>query len=100
MSAKTLLQTSFDNCLLVRNALTHRDAESELAIALVDCMEKLETVIQAVEAQGDWDAEGFQSFMAQFHHQQRIRRELAVVTHLNTPLLPILEPRCVAIAST
>jgi hypothetical protein len=64
-----------------------RQADSELLAPLLDCITLLETLLDNLDAQADWDAEGFQSFLQQFRQAKQIQRELTVLSHLQTPLL-------------
>lgn len=86
MSAKSLLQISLDNCLLVRDSLHHRQADLELMTAVLDCIVNLETLLEGIDRREDWDAESFQSFLTQFRQERRVQREVEVLAHLKTPL--------------
>jgi hypothetical protein len=89
MSARSLLQQSLSNCQLVRDSLASHLSAPDLEIDLLDCMQKLESMIEEIKDHADWDAEGFESFLENYRAQRRIKRDVAAITHLVTPLCPV-----------
>jgi hypothetical protein len=89
MSAKSLLQDSLNNCQLVRDSLSSAVSHPELELELLDCIQKLETILEELKDYADWDAESFASFLETYRAQRRIKRDMAAITHLVTPLCPV-----------
>jgi hypothetical protein len=86
MSAKSLLRHSLNNCQLVRDSLTSQLCEPNLEIDLLDCIQKIESILEQIKEHSDWDAEGFESYLNIYRTQRKIKRDMAAITHLVTPL--------------
>lgn len=89
MSAKSLLQHSLNNCQLVRDSLTSHLSHPDLELDLLDCIQKLETILEELKNHADWDAESFDSFLQNYRAQRKIKRDMAAIAHLVTPLCPV-----------